>query len=95
MFTRGSWGQQGLLQGRGGQEGGIGEESMPASSSFYVWEAGAAILGDRWSENGGAGVGSRTGCSYYRFWDIGPGVQQVPQPVGSVSQLPRLTAALF
>lgn len=46
-------------------------------------------------QNGGAGVGSRTGCSYYRFWEIGPGVQQVPQPVGSVSQLPRLTAALF
>lgn len=41
------------------------------------------------------GPGSRTGCSYYRLEDMGLGVQQVPWPVGSVSQLSRLTVALF
>lgn len=55
----------------------------------------ATVLRDRWSESGGAGAGSRTECSYYRLQDVGPGVQQVPWPVGSVSQLSRPTVELF
>lgn len=38
-----------------GRRGGVGRVSSP----FHIWVAGPAILGDRWSENGGAGVGKQ------------------------------------
>lgn len=60
MCSLGVYGGGELPQGHGGQEGGVGEKSMPANSLVHVWVAqadlGGQVVRECWGWEAGQGV---------------------------------------
>lgn len=73
----------------------LGEELVPTSCSFHGFMAEAPIWGDRWFESGGAGA--RKQGRVFLLYIVGHWSRSSTgaQSVGPVSQLSRLTVALF